>query len=65
MENVKSDRWYKYVSEVKIGDKVNSPRYGLGIVIGATARTVTVQFNAAKVKNTYPSKSSRFLDTDF
>lgn len=56
----------KKISDVKVGDIVNSPkRKDKGTVIKVTKRTITVKFPCSTVKNTYYHSDSYFYDSDF
>jgi len=56
----------KTIKEVKVGDKVNSPKNGKGLVTTKTARIVRVTFeNGNTVALTYKSNDAYFHETDF
>lgn len=56
----------KTIKDVKIGNKINSPKNGEGMVTGKTLRTVTVTFtNGNTVKITYLNSNAYFYETDF
>lgn len=54
------------IAEVKVGEKIVSPRHGEGMVTAVTKRTVKVTFtNGCSVKNTYKTADAYFWPTDF
>ena len=56
----------KTIKEVKVGETIDSPKNGLGMVVAKTARTVTVQFqNGNKSKITYRYSDAYFYESDF
>ena len=57
---------WKTIQEVKVGDEVNSPKNGKGIVSMKTKRTITVTFeNGNTTKNTYKFNDAYFYESDF
>lgn len=56
----------KRINEVQIGDLIDSPRNGPGMITGTTKRTITATFqNGNKVKNTYKTSDAYFYPSDF
>lgn len=56
----------KTIKDIEIGNKINSPINGEGMVTGKTKRTVTVTFtNGNTVKITYRHSNAYFYETDF
>lgn len=56
----------KKISDVKVGDKVNSPkRNSEGTVVKVTKRTITVKFPCSTCKNTYKHSDDYFYESDF
>lgn len=53
------------IQEVQIGQELKSRTRGKGIVIGKTARTLTLKFPSSTAKNTYKSKDAEFKLSDF
>jgi len=56
----------KIISEVKVGDVVDSPKNGKGMVTFKTKRTITVTFENGNVcKNTYKHSDAYFYYSEF
>ncbi len=56
----------KTIEDVRVGEEVNSPRNGKGMITKKTKKTVTVTFsNGNIVKNTYRYKDDYFYSSDF
>lgn len=56
----------KTIQEISIGEQINSPRNGKGVVSKKTKRTIEVTFlNGNKVKNTYSYNDAYFCPSDF
>lgn len=54
------------LTDVKIGQKINSPRNNEGIIISKTKKTITALFtNGNRVKNTYRNMDDYFYEADF
>ncbi len=54
------------IQEVKVGEPVESPKNGKGMITGKTMRTITVTFeNGNTVKNTYKYNDAWFYMSDF
>ena len=56
---------WETIKEVQLGRKISNNK-GNGMVIGKTARTITVMYeNGNTVKNTYRHNDDYFYETDF
>lgn len=54
------------IKDIKLGQEINSPKDGKGIVTKKTDRTITIKFeNGRTVKNTYKTNDSFFYVSDF
>jgi len=54
------------IAEVRVGEKIESPKNGNGMIISKTKRTITVLFEKGlKVKNTYRHSDAYFWESDF
>lgn len=57
---------WKTIKDVQIGDKINSPRNGEGMISDKTKRTLTAVFtNGNTVKLTYKTSDAYFYGSDF
>jgi len=56
----------KTIQDVNIGDAIQSPRNGKGVISKKTTRTIEATFyNGNKVKLTYNTKDAYFCESDF
>lgn len=56
----------KTINQVKVGDLIESPKNGKGMVMAKTARTISIQFeNGNKVKVSYKSADAYFWPSAF
>ena len=53
------------ISDVKVGEEINHPMKGKGMVISVTKRTITVQYPKSTCKNCYKHNDSYFYASDF
>ncbi len=53
------------ISDVKVGETINNPIKGVGVVISVTKRTITVKYPKSTCKNTYKHNDSYFYESDF
>ena len=57
---------WKTIKEVKVGDKIESPKNGKGLITKKSKRIVRATFeNGNTVANTYTSSDAYFYETDF
>ncbi len=54
------------ISEVKLGQKLTSPKNEIGLVCDTTKKSITVIWESGlKIKNTYRDTSAPFYVSDF
>ncbi len=55
----------KTIQDVVLGEKINHPTRGEGIIIGKTKRTLTAKFKYSTVKNSYYKNNTPFNEKEF